>query len=209
MKRIVIATRNEGKHREMAEALAGVAEVVSLEAFGELPEAVEDGETFAENARIKAKHFAKETGCACLADDSGLEVEALGGRPGVYSARFAGYHADDGTNNQKLLSELERVGVSESKADYRCALAFVDVDGSTLESEGVCYGTIKKTAQGKGGFGYDPYFYVEADKTMAELSLEEKNKISHRGAALRQMVTLLRGKVKGRGQREQGSPERK
>ena len=193
MKKIVIATKNKGKLREMTEAFAKLpVEVVSLAEFGELPDAIEDGKTFAENAKIKAEFFSSKTGCACIADDSGLEVEALGGMPGVYSARFAGFHADDGTNNQKLLEELDHVGATESKADYRCVLAFVDIDGTTLETEGVCYGTIKKIAKGQGGFGYDPYFYIDGNKTMAELTLEEKNKISHRGAALRQMVTLLK-----------------
>ena len=192
MKKIVIATKNKGKLREMTEAFAELpVEIVSLEDFGELPDAVENGKTFAENARIKAEFFSSKTGCACIADDSGLEVEALDGMPGVYSARFAGFHADDATNNQKLLKELERIDVNESKADYRCALAFIDTDGTKLESEGICYGTVKKIAKGQGGFGYDPYFYIDDNKTMAELTLEEKNKISHRGAALRQMVTLL------------------
>ena len=198
MKKIVIATKNKGKLREMTEAFADLpVEIVSLSDFGELPDAIEDGKTFAENARIKANFFKSKTGCACIADDSGLEVEALGGLPGVYSARFAGFHADDETNNQKLLEELERNGVQESKADYRCALAFVDIDDTILEAEGVCYGTIKKIAKGQGGFGYDPYFYVDDDKTMAEMTLEDKNKISHRGAALRQMVTLLQNYLNG------------
>lgn len=197
MKKIVIATKNKGKLREMTEAFAALlVEVVSLEEFGELPDAVEDGKTFAENARIKAEYFMSKTQCACIADDSGLEVEALGGMPGVYSARFAGFHADDGTNNQKLIEELELAGVNESKADYRCALVFIDTDGTKLETEGVCYGTIKKIAKGQGGFGYDPYFYIDDSKTMAELTLEEKNKISHRGVALCQMVTLLKEHLK-------------
>ena len=192
MKKIVIATKNKGKLREMAKAFAELpVEIVSLEDFGKLPDAVEDGKTFAENAKIKAAFFMSRTGCACIADDSGLEVEALNGKPGVYSARFAGFHADDGTNNQKLLAELDGVGVDKSKADYRCALAFVDTDGYTLETEGVCYGTIKKIPKGDGGFGYDPYFYIDDNKTMAELTLEEKDKISHRGTALRKMVALL------------------
>ena len=192
MKKIVIATKNKGKLREMIEAFAELpVEIVSLENFGELPDAVENGKTFAENARIKAEFFSSKTGCACIADDSGLEVEALDGMPGVYSARFAGFHADDATNTQKLLKELERINVNESKADYRCALAFIDTDGTKLETEGICYGTVKKIAKGQGGFGYDPYFYIDDNKTMAELTLEEKNKISHRGAALHQMVTLL------------------
>ena len=177
----------------MKEAFSSLpVEIVSLNEFGELPDAVEDGETFEENAIIKAKFFMEQTHCACLADDSGLEVNALGGLPGVYSARFAGFHAEDGTNNIKLLDELQKNHTKESKADYRCALVFVDTDGTTFKAEGVCYGTIKCIAKGSGGFGYDPYFYVEDDKTMAELTMAEKNKISHRGEALRQMVTILK-----------------
>ena len=146
---------------------------------------------FSENALKKARYFMEQTGCACIADDSGLEVDALNGLPGVHSARFAGFHAEDGTNNRVLMKELDKAGVEESRADYRCALVFVDTNGTKLESGGVCYGTIKREAKGTGGFGYDPYFYFDSGKTMAELSLEEKDKISHRGAALRQMVTML------------------
>ena len=192
MKKIVIATKNKSKLIEMKNAFAELpVEIAYLAEFGDLPDVVEDGDTFAENAQIKAEFFMSKTGCACIADDSGLEVDALNGMPGVYSARFAGFHADDGTNNQKLLDELDRVNVEESKADYRCALVFMDIDGTRFESEGICYGKIKKVARGCGGFGYDPYFYIDNNKTMAELSIEEKNKISHRGAALRQMVKIL------------------
>ena len=109
--------------RDARGALAPAVEVVSLAEFGALPDAVEDGETFAENARIKASFYREKTGCACLADDSGLEVEVLGGKPGIYSARFAGFHADDATNNEKLMEELRKAGVESSAADYRCALA--------------------------------------------------------------------------------------
>ena len=109
MKKIVIATKNKGKLREMTEAFETLPfEVLSLEDFGELPDAIENGKTFAENAKIKAEYFMSKTNCACIADDSGLEVEALDGMPGVYSARFAGFHADDRTNNQKLLEELDQ-----------------------------------------------------------------------------------------------------
>jgi len=191
MKKLVIATKNAGKLREMREAFEGLPFVIrSLEEFGDLPEAVEDGATFAENAHIKAKFYGERTGCACIADDSGLEVEVLGGAPGVHSARFAGFHADDATNNAKLLEELERVGVEESPADYRCALAFVDPDGIELLAEGRCDGVVRKTAKGTNGFGYDPYFYL-GEKTIAEMDLEEKDKISHRGKALREMVLKL------------------
>ncbi len=192
MKKVVIATKNEGKLREMKQALGHLpVEIVSLADFGALPDAVEDADTFLENARIKARFFMEQTGCACIADDSGLEVAALGGAPGVHSARFAGFHADDGTNNEKLLAELRNAGVTESDADYRCALVFMDTDGQELHADGRCDGVIRMTAKGSNGFGYDPYFYVAKDRTMAELSLEEKDRISHRGAALRRMVQLL------------------
>ena len=120
MKKIVIATKNQGKIRELCEAFADLpVEILSLTDFGEIKDAVEDGATFADNAAIKAKYYVKMTGCACIADDSGLEIEALGGAPGVFSARFAGFHADDATNNQKMLEELCIADVNESPADYR------------------------------------------------------------------------------------------
>ncbi len=194
MKKIVIATKNQGKVREMREALSHLpVEVVSLKEFGALPDAVEDGKTFAENARIKAEFYKEKTGCACIADDSGLEVAVLGGAPGIHSARFAGFHADDATNNEKLLQELKKAGVEESPADYRCALVFVDTDGSVFLSEGRCDGTVKMEPKGENGFGYDPYFYPEAypGRTMAEISFAEKDRISHRGRALREMVQKL------------------
>ena len=192
MKKVVIATKNEGKLREMKQALGHLpVEIVSLADFGALPDAVEDADTFLGNARIKARFFMEQTGCACIADDSGLEVAALGGAPGVHSARFAGFHADDGTNNEKLLAELRNAGVTESDADYRCALVFMDTDGLELHADGRCDGVIRMTAKGSNGFGYDPYFYVAKDRTMAELSLEEKDRVSHRGAALRRLVQLL------------------
>lgn len=205
MKKIVIATKNQGKVREMRTALAALpVEVVALSDFGDLPEAVEDGTTFAENAKIKAEFYAGQTGCACIADDSGIEVEALGGAPGIHSARYAGYHADDETNNAKLIAELGKLGLTESPADYRCALVFVDAPdavaalrepGHELETEGRCDGVVRvdQGPRGDGGFGYDPYFYVEAypGHTIAEITLEQKDRISHRGAALRAMVTRL------------------
>lgn len=195
-KQIVIATKNLDKLREMEIAFDGLpVEILSLADIDEFPDAVEDGTTFEENARIKAKFFSEKTGLACLADDSGLEVDALGGRPGVYSARFAGYHAHDVTNNQKLLEELAKVGVSESAAAYHCALCFVDVEGTEICASGVVRGTIKNVARGDGGFGYDPYFYLDESKTMAELTLDEKDAISHRGAALREFVPKLKERL--------------
>ena len=192
MKKIVLASKNSDKLKEMRRVLKNLPlEILSLADFADMPDAIEDGTTFEANALIKARFFRKHTGLACLADDSGLEVDALNGLPGVYSARFAGYHANDSTNNQKLLDELKKIGVTESEAAYRCALAFVDIDGTEIVTHGKIAGTIKTVARGNGGFGYDPYFYLDAEKTMAQLSVDEKNLISHRGAALREMVSEL------------------
>ena len=195
MKKIVLASKNSDKVKEIRLVLKDLPiEILSLADFENLPDAVEDGATFEENALIKANFFREKIGLACLADDSGLEVDALGGLPGVHSARFAGYHADDKTNNQKLLDELKKIGVEESAADYRCALAFVDTDGTKFLTEGKICGKIKIVARGTGGFGYDPYFYLDDERTMAQLSVDEKNLISHRGAALKEMILKLRGK---------------
>ncbi len=189
----MLASKNLDKVKEMRLVLKNLPlEILSLADFDNLPDAVEDGATFEENALIKAKFFREQTELACLADDSGLEVDALNGLPGVHSARFAGYHADDITNNQKLLDELKKIGVTESAAAYRCALAFVDTDGTELLTEGKISGKIKTVAQGSGGFGYDPYFYIDERRTMAQLSVDEKNLISHRGAALREMILKLK-----------------
>lgn len=188
-KQIVIATKNLDKLRELEIAFEGLpVEILSLADIDDFPDAVEDGKTFEENAEIKAKFFSEKTSLPCLADDSGLEVDALDGKPGVYSARFAGYHAHDITNNQKLLEELAKVGAAESPAAYHCALCFIDGKGNKIVTTGTVKGTIKTVAQGEGGFGYDPYFYIEDSKTMAELTTEEKDLISHRGAAIRDFV---------------------
>lgn len=198
MKKIIVATKNQGKIKEMITAFKNLdVELHSLSEFGNLPDAIEDGSTFAENALKKASFYAKQTNCACLADDSGLEIDVLGGAPGIYSARFAGYHADDSANNKKMVEELTKKNVSSSAAHYVCALAFVDTDGSSLSCEGRCSGIIRNFARGEGGFGYDPYFYLpNLDKTMAEITLAEKNTISHRGLALKNMENILRGYLK-------------
>ena len=194
MKKIVLATKNQGKVRELRKALSHLpVEVLSLADFGDLPDAVEDGRTFAENARIKANFYRDQTGFDCLADDSGLEVEAFDGAPGVYSARFAGFHADDATNNEKLCTELKKRQLTSSPAAYACVLAFAAADGSECWTECRCDGTVRLTPHGENGFGYDPYFYT-ADypgRTMADLTLEEKERISHRGKAMRAMVQKL------------------
>ncbi|MBR1646364.1 MAG: RdgB/HAM1 family non-canonical purine NTP pyrophosphatase [Selenomonadaceae bacterium] len=196
MKKILLASKNSDKLKEIRLALQSLpVEIISLADFDDMPDAVEDGKTFEDNALIKARFFAARTKLACLADDSGLEVDALGGLPGVYSARFSGYHADDGTNNQTLVNELKKIGVTESKADYRCALAFVDIDGTEIVTDGKVDGTIKLVPKGSGGFGYDPYFYLSESRTMAEISPAEKNSISHRGAALEKMILKLKGRL--------------
>ena len=192
MKKILLASKNSDKVKEIRLILKNLPlEILSLAEFDAMPDAVEDGATFEENALIKARFFSERTKLAALADDSGLEVDALNGLPGVHSARFAGYHADDITNNQKLLDELKKIGVTESAAAYRCAMAFVDTDGTEFITRGKISGTIKTVAKGSGGFGYDPYFYIDAQRTMAQLSVDEKNLISHRGKALRAMALKL------------------
>lgn len=193
MKEIVIATKNKGKIREIKSVFQHLnIEVISLEDFENVPDAVEDGMTFAENAMKKATFYAKVTGKACLADDSGLEVDMLQGAPGVYSARYAGENATDEENNKKLIDELQKIGGIGSAARFRCSLAFVDMNGQSLTCSGTCEGHIIESPRGAGGFGYDPLFYIkEFSKTMAEITMEEKNKISHRGIALKVMAEKL------------------
>lgn len=190
--RIVIATKNQGKVREMKEAFRELpVELVSLvDLPGSYPDAVEDGTTFWQNAYKKACHYHKLTGLPCLADDSGLEVEALGGAPGVYSARFAGENASDEDNNKKLLQELARRGLQSSPAAYQCSLVLVFDDCNIMKTQGTCRGEIRTEGRGTNGFGYDPYFYV-GEKTMAEMTLAEKQAVSHRGEALRNMADSL------------------
>lgn len=197
-KKIVVATKNQGKLKELIHAFADLpVELLSLTAFGKLPDAIEDGNTFYENALKKAKFYMEKTHCACLADDSGIEIDILDGAPGIHSARFAGYHADDTANNQKMLDELAKKQVMQSSAHYACSLVFIDTDGKSLESKGICEGIIRNFAQGTGGFGYDPYFYLpQFNKTMAELTLDEKNSISHRGKAIKQMEMELQKYLK-------------
>ncbi|MBP2626814.1 MAG: Nucleoside-triphosphatase rdgB [Firmicutes bacterium] len=198
MKEIVVATKNKGKIAEIVLALSQLpVKVLALSDFGPIPEAVENGASFMENALLKARHYAKFTGKACLADDSGLEVDALHGAPGIYSARFAGETADDAANNQMLLAKLTNSRAEERTARFRCVLAFVDTDESAIIADGVCEGYIIEEMRGVGGFGYDCLFYVpKLNKTMAELSKNEKNAISHRGQALGSMAIKLGGCLK-------------
>ena len=198
--KLLVATRNAGKVRELSRlfaALEGV-ELVGLEAFSDAPDVVEDADTFAGNAVKKAKELAEATGLPTLADDSGLEVDALGGAPGVHSARYAGAHGDDAANNAKLLDALRDVPDARRTARFRCVLAFADPRGSlgegVLTAAGVVEGRIVREPRGADGFGYDPLFLLAGDaRTTAELPPAEKDAVSHRGRAARAMCELLRG----------------
>lgn len=184
--KLVLATRNRGKIKELSALLAPLGyEVVSLEDFPGVPEVPEDGATFAENAVKKATAVARHTGHLVLADDSGLEVDCLGGAPGVLSARFAGEHGNDRANNEKLLALLAGVPTEKRTARFRCVVAVATPAGEVWTAEGSCEGIIADAPRGEGGFGYDPLFYVpELGKTFAELEPEVKNRLSHRARAL-------------------------
>jgi len=192
-KRLVVATANEGKLREFRSLLAGLPyELSSLAELG-LPSPAETGSSFLENAALKARHAAASSGFAAVADDSGIEVDALGGAPGIHSARYAGADADDGANNAKLMSALRGVPGERRRARYRCALVLIDAaDAAPLTAEAAWEGFILDAPRGSGGFGYDPYFWLpELDKTAAELTPEEKNRLSHRGKAMRALREAL------------------
>jgi XTP/dITP diphosphohydrolase len=197
VKTVVVATGNKGKLAEVRSALSfpGWEFVSVFELDDTWSEPVEDGDTFEANARIKALAAAERFGLAALADDSGLEVDALDGEPGVYSSRYAGECATDADNNQRLLLALKDVPAENRSARFRSTIVFVDTDGSETVSEGACEGSIGFEGRGAGGFGYDPLFLPQATpgRTMAELSLAEKNAISHRGAALRALHERLGG----------------
>lgn len=202
MKRLVVATSNPNKVREMGQVLAphGI-EVVGLHELGRdlPPEPVEDAPTFEGNARIKAAAYARALALPCVAEDSGLEVDALGGAPGVYSARYAGVDGSreqrDRANNEKLLRELARVPAAERSARFVCALCLVDAQGEPLfETRGTYEGVIIDVPRGENGFGYDPLLLLpELGKTSAELAPAEKNARSHRGKATRALAAYLAG----------------
>lgn len=195
---LVIATQNQNKLAEFKEILKGVAiEVKSLADFGPIPEPIEDGDTFDENAYKKAHHTAKVLGLPAIADDSGLVVDALGGAPGVHSARYAGENATDDENCRKLLQELEVKGKGNRKAHFTCVLSIAVPSGPALTYEGKCNGIILREPRGESGFGYDPLFYFEQQgKAFAELTMEEKNKVSHRGKALKEVKSEINMIVK-------------
>ena len=184
---LVLATRNRGKILEFQELLSPFeAEIRGLDDFGPIPEIVEDGATFDENAYKKAVMTAKMLGFPALADDSGLVVEALGGAPGVHSARYAGEGATDQARNLKLLKAME--GVTNRKARFECVISIAVPRGPALTYEGVCEGRIVHEMAGENGFGFDPVFYYPPmEKTFAEMTREEKNRVSHRGKAMSEL----------------------
>lgn len=181
---IVLATENRNKVKEFKKMLKDApVEIKCLSDYRKLPSVIEDGETFEENAYKKASHYARVLGLPALADDSGLVVDALDGRPGVYSARYSGENATDWDNCEKLLSEIK--GAKDRKARFVCVLSLATPGGPALTWEGSCEGEIIDERRGDSGFGYDPIFlYPPMNKTFAEIPMEEKNKVSHRGKAL-------------------------
>lgn len=197
MQKLVLASGNKGKLNEFNILLAPLNIVVQpLTDYPDMPETIEDGTTFSENAIKKAREAAAYTGLPALADDSGLEVDYLKGQPGVYSARFAGEPKDDAANNCKLLALMKGVPWEQRTARFRCVIAICTPEGTVDTSNGTCEGYILENEKGSGGFGYDPLFYVpEFNKTFAELEMTEKNKISHRGRALQGMVNILTERV--------------
>ena len=196
---LLFATSNPHKIKEVAAILKPLdIDVVGLDSLEkQLPEPIEDGETFEENARIKAMYYAKAIGRLCLADDSGLEVDALGGKPGVYSARYANVDGSrserDQANNIKLLNELKDVPQENRAARFVCAMCLVDCQGSVVaQTQGTFEGVIVDQPQGSNGFGYDPLLYLpDVDCTSAQLSSEQKNARSHRGDAARQIAQCV------------------
>jgi XTP/dITP diphosphohydrolase len=194
--RVVLATGNRAKLAELQALLAPIAlQVVSQAQFTDIA-AQETGLSFVENAILKARHAARASGLPAIADDSGIEVDALRGAPGIYSARYAGVGATDRQNLEKLLSDLRDVPAAQRTARYRCALAFMrwDLDPAPLVCQAHWDGIIVDTPRGSGGFGYDPIFFLpDRDLTAAELAAGEKNRISHRSQALRALVEKLRG----------------
>jgi XTP/dITP diphosphohydrolase len=196
--KLLFATSNPNKVRELALILEPLGyDVTDLSAFGQLEEPVEDGATFAENARLKALGYARQTGLACLAEDSGLEVDALGGKPGIHSARYSGTHGPrevvDAANNALLLQQLASVPLERRGARFVSVFCMAEPDGRVIaEASGTFRGVIALQPKGSNGFGYDPLFYVpDAKCTSAELTQEQKSARSHRGHAARNLVLVL------------------
>jgi len=191
---LVLATKNRGKVSEFKDLFRDFdLEVKSLNDFGPIPPVIEDGDTFEDNAVKKAQFTAKVLGLPAIADDSGLTVKALGGEPGVFSARYAGEGATDEANNIKLLRAMK--GIEQREAAFICILAIAVPRGPALIYEGICEGLISQEIRGTQGFGYDPIFYYsQLNKTFAQMSAAEKNSVSHRGRAMAELKGEL-GKV--------------
>jgi XTP/dITP diphosphohydrolase len=191
--RLIIASQNAGKLQEISTALAAVGiEAVGMDSYPGIIAAIEDGETLTANAFKKARAVVEQTGQPCLADDSGLMVAALDGRPGVYSARYAGEDASYADNNRLLLQELKDIPSAQRQAAFCCVMALCYPDGSSQIFEGRLEGVILEKFQGEGGFGYDPIFGVgDGHRSLAQMTIEEKNLISHRGLALKKLLAYF------------------
>ena len=198
MNKLIFATKNKGKLKEFKELLKKYNldyVVYSLNELKDVPEIVENGETFKENAYIKAKTIFNKYKISVIADDSGIVAEALGNEPGVHSARYAGENASDEDNNRKLIEKLR--GHKNKRAYFQCVLCYINENGDVFYTDGRCYGEIIDTPRGDNGFGYDPIFYLpEYGKTIAELDMETKNEISHRGKAFKELVNILKNEIK-------------
>ena len=192
MEKLIAASNNKNKLREFEAILGGRYRIVSMREAGIDAEIDETGTTFEENALIKASYVMKETGCAAIADDSGLEVDALGGAPGVYSARYCGRHGDDEANNDLLLANLAGVPAPRT-ARYVAAIALVRPGREAIVRRGTCEGEILNERRGNGGFGYDPLFLCETGETFAEIGMEQKNRISHRKRGIEAVLRALDG----------------
>jgi XTP/dITP diphosphohydrolase len=194
MESVIIATKNQGKAKEFEKLfLPKGLTVKTLLDYPELEDVEETGSTFEENAVLKAETIAKVLGVRVIADDSGLEIDALDGRPGVYSARYAGIEKNDEANIDKVLDELQNVPENERTARFCCSLAMAEPGKETLTVFGTCEGRILRERRGSNGFGYDPIFFVETEgKAMAELTSEQKNSISHRANAIRKLDEVLK-----------------
>lgn len=193
-KRVVLASANAGKLRELKKMLSAVGMDVCLQSEFNIDSPEETGLTFVENAIIKARHASRHSGLAALADDSGIEVDALNGAPGIYSARFAGPECDDEANNRKLLAALAGLEESQRRARYHCALVYLahPEDPTPIIAQGSWEGRILDRPVGERGFGYDPIFWVPSHNcSSAQLDPDEKNRMSHRAVALRTLLTML------------------
>ena len=189
---LILATRNRGKRGEIQALLGADIQVQSLDDFPNAPDTIEDGDTFEANASKKAREIAKYTGLPALADDSGLVVNALDGAPGIYSARYAGQHATDEDNNRKLIANLRDIPENHRTARFCCAIALAAPDGRVQTAQATWEGRILTSPRGNNGFGYDPLFYVPTHNcTAAELPSQTKNRLSHRGQALRAILPRI------------------